>query len=242
MKKLRLDVLLRKKGTARSRNRAKRLIKQGKVIVNGDVITKPSTKVDKDIKISITEPLQYASRAGHKLEKALREFRVNPEGLIVLDVGTSTGGFVDCLLQNGAKKIYAVDVGKEQLLEHLRKNPKIVSMEQTDIRDVRELPEKVELATVDVSFISLTKVLPKVQELIKNRGDIVALIKPQFEVGPEYVGKGGLVKAEHQEKALEKIQSWTKQHPKLEVRNITESPLEGSKGGNREFLIHLRKI
>ncbi|MFW6143760.1 MAG: TlyA family RNA methyltransferase [Patescibacteria group bacterium] len=238
---MRLDTLLRKKAITRSRTRAKQLIKQGNVFVEGKRITKPSTEVAEGSEIKVTKPLRYASRAGQKLEKALREFNINPQGLKVLDVGSSTGGFVDCLLQNEAKKIYAVDVGKEQLLQKFRGNSKVVTKEQTDIRDVGKLPEKVELATVDVSFISLTKVLPKVQELIKNRGDIVALIKPQFEVGPENVGKGGLVKEEQQKKAVEKIRNWAQKNSKLEILGITESPIEGKKGGNREFLLHLRK-
>lgn len=241
MKKVRLDILLRKKGITRSRSRAKRLIEQGNVYVEGKVASKPSLEVAEDAKIRISEPLKYASRAGHKLEKALRSFEVDPKDLTVLDAGSSTGGFVDCLLQNAARKVYAVDVGKEQLLEHLRNDPRVVVMEQTDIRAIDSLPERPDLATVDVSFISLTQVLPKVLELLKSGGEIIALIKPQFEVGQEYIGKGGLVKEEHQNKAVEKVRSWAEENPKLEVQGITESPIEGKRSGNREFLIHLKK-
>jgi len=159
MEKERLDILLRKRKLVRSRSRAKALIERGYVTINGKIVKKPSEEVAINEKIEVTKTFKYVSRAGKKLEKALEVFHIKPEGKVVLDVGSSTGGFVDCLLQKGAKKVIAVDTGTDQLVTKLKTNPRVKVLEQTDIRKIDKLDETPELATIDVSFISLTKVL-----------------------------------------------------------------------------------
>ena len=183
---MRLDTLLTEKKLVRSRNLAVTLIKDSKVLVNGEIITKPAkdfTNPD-NLHIKILEQPKYVGRGGLKLEKALIEFKINPINLIALDVGSSTGGFTDCLLQNGAKKIYSVDVGTDQFDSKLKKDPRIILMEKTDIRNVKTLPEAPDLAVIDVSFISLKLILEKVKNLLKNNSKIIALVKPQFETSP----------------------------------------------------------
>lgn len=189
---MRLDILLTEKQLARSRSTAVLLIKEGKVIVDGKVIIKPSTEVYSDSVITITDMPPYVSRAGAKIAHALDYFKIDVEHLTAIDIGASTGGFTDCLLQRGIRKVYAVDVGTDQLDANLRNNDRVVVMEQTDIRKA-ELPELVDLAVIDVSFISLTHILQKTYELLKQKGVAVVLIKPQFEVGKDNVGKKGIV-------------------------------------------------
>lgn len=238
--KKRLDVLLVERGLVESRERGKRLIMAGEVLVDGRVFDKPGMRVagGADIRLSAKPP--YVSRGGRKLEAALDSFDVRVAGAVAADVGASTGGFTDCLLQRGASKVYAIDVGYGQLAWRLRQHPRVVVMERTNARYLASLPEPIDLATVDVSFISLELVLPRVVNWLKPAGDIIALIKPQFEAGREEVGKGGVVKDPQVHRAvLDKILAWALDHG-LAVRGLIASPLTGP-AGNVEFLAHLSK-
>ena len=194
MKKVRLDQLLVDKGLAASRERAKITIMEGGVFVDGQRVDKPGTAVDPEKRIELRgEPMPFVSRGGKKLEKALKVFPVDPAGALCIDCGASTGGFTDVLLQNGAKKVYAVDVGYGQLAWKLRTDERVVNMERTNLRYVTpdQIPERLDLAVMDVSFISIRLVLPAVRELLRPDGDVICLIKPQFEAGREHVGKEG---------------------------------------------------
>jgi len=193
--KQRLDARVKELYPELSKTQIQSFIMQGKVTIDDKVNTKPGTQVSQEAKIVLRykEP-KYVSRAGLKLEHALKEFKVDPEGLVVLDSGLSTGGFTDCLLQKGAQKVYGVDVGYGQAHEKIRQDPKVVVMERTNLRHLESLPEKVDLATLDLSFISLGKVIPAVKNLLKEDGALIALIKPQFEVERSDVGRGGIIK------------------------------------------------
>jgi len=215
----------------------------GKVFVQGQRIDKAGSMVFSDMEILIKgEDLPYVSRGGLKLEKALEEFMIDVKGMVVMDVGASTGGFTDCLLKKGAERVYAIDVGYGQLDWKLRRDKRVVVLEKRNIRYLKkeEIPEEIDLAVIDVSFISLTKVIPKVSEFLKNEGAIIALIKPQFEVAKGEVGKGGIVKnpEKHREVVL-KISEFA-DTLSLSVKGTIESPILGQKG-NREFLIYLVK-
>ena len=241
--KERLDKLLVARGLAESREKAQALILAGEVYVEGQRVDKAGTKVPQEARIEVRrEVLPYVSRGGLKLEHALKAFGLKVEGLVCADLGASTGGFTDCLLKHGAQKVYAVDVGRGQLHFRLREDPRVVVMEGINARYLKaeDLPEPVDLITIDVSFISLTKILPAAVKLLKPGGLIVALIKPQFEVGRGRVGKGGVVRdpALHQE-VIAKIKDFA-QELGLEVLGLTESPLLGP-AGNKEFLILLRR-
>lgn len=235
----RLDILLVERGLARSRTASAILIERGSVRVNDVVINKASRTVLIEAKIEVTEPLAFVSRAGEKLEHALITWDIPVNDLVVADIGASTGGFTDCLLKRGAKKVYAIDVGTDQLDASLRNDSRVVSIEQTDVRKV-QLPELVDFATIDVSFISLTHVLETAKNLLKNAGTIVALVKPQFEVGPGQVDKHGVVTDETKRKeTLEKIKSEAEKIG-LTVQSETTSPITGN-SGNVEYLLWLRK-
>jgi len=241
--KERLDKLLVKRGLSESREKAQALIMAGLVYVNGQRVDKAGTRVLLEAEIEVRgEACPYVSRGGLKLEHALKEFEVTVDGLVCADTGASTGGFTDCLLQHGAAKVYAIDVGHGQLHWRLRQDPRVVVMEGVNARYLKpeDLPEAVDLATIDVSFISLTKVLPAVVELVKPGGQIIALIKPQFEVGPREVGKGGVVRdpALHR-RVVEKIKNFAT-GLELTILGVTESPILGP-AGNKEFLIHLKR-
>ncbi len=236
----RIDKLLVDRGLVESREKAKALVMAGNVLVNGEVVSKPGAQVPVDACIELKEELPYVSRGGLKLERALEEFGINVEGKVCVDVGASTGGFTDCLLKKGAKRVYAIDVGYGQLHWKLRNHPKVVNMEKINIRHMpREaIPEEVDFVCVDVSFISLEKVLPKVKELLSKNGEAVCLIKPQFEVGPKKVGKGGVVrKEEYRMEAVEKVKGAAIRLG-FRVCGVIESPIRGTKG-NLEYLIHL---
>ncbi len=242
-KRERLDKLLVERGIVRSRERAKALIMEGKVIVDDVRVDKAGTKVSIDSPLRLKEDdIPYVSRGGIKLAYALDEFKVEVQDNTALDVGASTGGFTDCLLQRGARKVYAVDVGYGQLAWKLRQDDRVVNLERRNIRylDHGEIGEDIDLAVVDTSFISLTKVLPKVIELVKGGGGVTALIKPQFEVEKGEVGKGGIVKdpLKHQ-LVCDKIRAFARLHD-LSVLGLIESPILGA-GGNKEFLIYLIK-
>ncbi|MFQ5812651.1 MAG: TlyA family RNA methyltransferase [Anaerolineae bacterium] len=240
VKKKRLDVLLVERGLVESRERGKRLIMAGEVLVNGQVMDKPGMRVAGGADIRLRAKPPYVSRGGLKLEAALDSFAVQVAGAVAADVGASTGGFTDCLLQRGASRVYAIDVGYGQLTWRLRQHPRVVVMERVNVRYLESLPEPIDLATVDVSFISLELVLPSVMGWLEPAGDIIALIKPQFEAGRAEVGRGGVVKDPEVHRAvLGKILGWALDHG-LAVRGLIASPLKGP-AGNVEFLTHLSK-
>ncbi|MBU1110829.1 TlyA family RNA methyltransferase [Patescibacteria group bacterium] len=238
MSKIRADWLVSQNPKIRSRKMAADLIKSGKVKIGDKVVSKPSSSVAVGARVEIVALPKYVGRGGLKLEHALTEFAVDVADKIVLDVGSSVGGFTDCVLRHGAKKVYAVDVGTNQLSSKLRKHPKVVLYEQTDIRRLGVLPELIDAAVVDVSFISLTEVLPSIYKLLKPRGQIVALIKPQFEVESHKLNKRGVVKDEGSVMAVvSKIKSWAEGSGFL-VKGVCKSPIKGAEG-NVEFFIHL---
>lgn len=243
MKKERLDKLLVERGLVQSRERASALILAGKVVVEDHAVDKVGTRIpiDADIRLKGGD-IPYVSRGGLKLEKGLESFDIAVAGRVAIDVGASTGGFTDCLLQGGAVLVYAVDVGYGQLAWKLREDPRVVNLERTNIRDLTAgtLGAAPSLAVIDASFISLDKVLPATLPLLAPGGEVLALIKPQFEVGRGQVGKGGVVRdpAQHAE-VVEKVRE-SAAALGCRVLGVVESPLLGPKG-NREFLIHLQK-
>lgn len=241
--KERLDVLLVNKGLAQSREKAKAIIMSGIVYVDGQKEDKCGQNFDVTSTIEVKgHTLKYVSRGGLKLEKAMENFDVTPEGKVCMDVGSSTGGFTDCMLQNGAVKVYAVDVGHGQLDWKLRQDERVVVMEKTNIRYVepKDIADRIQFSSIDVSFISLTKVLGPVKELLTDDGQIVCLIKPQFEAGREKVGKKGVVrdKAVHLE-VIEKVIAFSISIG-FEIKNLEFSPVKGPEG-NIEYLLHLQK-
>lgn len=241
--KERLDVLLCSRGLAASREKAKAVIMAGLVYVNGQKEDKAGASFDAESDIEVRgNALPYVSRGGLKLEKAMKEFGLTLNGLVCMDVGASTGGFTDCMLQNGAVQVFAVDVGHGQLDWKLRNDPKVVCMERTNIRYVtpEDIGVAVGFASIDVSFISLTKVLGPVRELLTEQGQIVCLIKPQFEAGREKVGKKGVVrdKAVHRE-VIEAVMDHARSLG-FGLLHLTYSPIKGPEG-NIEYLLHLQK-
>ena len=235
--------MLVERGLVASREEGRSRILAGEVLVDDQPLAKAGSLVDSNALIRMKgKSLPYVSRGGVKLEKALQEFSIEVGDKVVLDVGASTGGFSDCLLAHGARRVYAVDVGYGQLDWKLRNDPRVVVLEKRNIRylEGEELSDPPQIATIDVSFISLRLVLPKVQKLLTPYGEIVAFIKPQFEVGKGKVGKGGVVRSgEEHRRVIEEIKE-AAVALKLEVRGVTESPLLGPKG-NREFFIYLIK-
>ena len=241
--KERLDVLLVKRALAESREKAKALIMTGNVFVNGQREDKAGSAFPGDVSIEIKgKPMKYVSRGGYKLEKAVELWQVPLEGKICMDVGSSTGGFTDCMLQNGAVKVYAIDVGTNQLAWKLRQDERVVSMEKTNIRYVtgEDVPESIGFSSIDVAFISLTKVLLPVRELLEERGQVVALVKPQFEAGREKVGKKGVVrdKKVHLE-VVERIMEYALEIG-FSVLDLSYSPIKGPEG-NIEYLLYLER-
>ncbi len=242
--KERLDKLLYNRGLAQSREHAKRLILAGLIIVNEQKIDKAGTLVPENVEIRILgQEHPYVGRGGVKLERALQEFRIDPTGKIAIDIGASTGGFTDCLLQHGAKKVYAVDVGYGQLAWKLVTDPRVINLERTNVRYLSpgDFPEQMDIATIDLSFISLTKILLPVSSLLKLQADIIALVKPQFEIGKGEVGKGGIVKStEKHQQVIQKISEYA-ESIRIAVKNVIESPIKGARG-NTEFLMHLKHV
>jgi 23S rRNA (cytidine1920-2'-O)/16S rRNA (cytidine1409-2'-O)-methyltransferase len=242
--KERLDKLVLERGLAESRERAKALIMAGQVVVNDHLADKAGLMVDLEAEIRLKgEPLPYVSRGGFKLAEALDLFSIDVTGLSAIDVGASTGGFTDCLLQRGARGVIAVDVGYGQLAWKLREDPRVVNLEKTNIRylEPESLPFLPDLAVIDASFISLDKVLPATLKLIKPDGEIVALIKPQFEVGRGQVGKGGVVRDEKKHAEVVAAVKSLAETLGLLVLGVCDSPILGPKG-NKEFLIRLKKV
>jgi len=237
---MRLDKLLIYRNLVESRQKAQALIMSGNVIVDGQVVIKPSKEFNEVSSITIKKTNRYVSRGGQKLEFALKSFKINPEGKICLDVGSSTGGFTDCLLQLGAKKVYCVDVGKGLLHWKLRNNTKVVIMEGYNFRYFNKnyLKEFPKLVTIDVSFISLKKILPSVKEVCVSSVDIIALVKPQFEIEKGGTKKGVVIDPEKRLSAVEKIITFAKEIG-FDHRSMIESPLKGPKG-NTEYFIWLR--
>ena len=238
MAKKRLDVLLVERELAETRQRAQALILAGEVQVNGNVVSKAGTPVVDDATITVRAPLKYVSRGGLKLAGAFDTFKIDPTNLVCVDIGASTGGFTDCLLQRGAVRVYAIDVGYGQLAWKLRNDPRVVVMDRINIRTFDKLPEPIDLATIDVSFISLTLVLPTAKRLLKSIGQAVALVKPQFEAGREQVGKGGIVRDARVHRAvLGKVAEYALANA-WSVRGICRSPISGA-DGNVEFFVWL---
>ena len=239
----RLDQELVSRKLVESRELGKRLILAGKVTVNGHVIDKASDKVRVDDEIKIKEAPKYVSRGGFKLEEALKIFSVNPSGLICLDIGSSTGGFTDCLLQHGAKKVHAYDAGTNQLSWKIRSDPRVLCREKLNCRYLtkNDIDDQIDLIVIDVSFISLTKILPAAYDVGSSNCSIVTLIKPQFELSRDEVSKGGIVKdPELHHKSVSKIINYATTELQLNHTGTTNSPITGS-GGNVEFLAHFIK-
>ena len=236
----RIDLLLVERGLATSRTRAQRLIMAGEVTVDDALVTKPGTRVLSEASIAVAERKPYASRAGVKLAAALDAFHIPVEGRVAADVGASTGGFTDCLLQRGASRVYAIDVGYGQLDWSLRQDPRVVVMERTNARYLQALPEAIDVSTVDVSFISLTLILPRVRDWLAAGGIVISLIKPQFEAGRRQVGKKGVVRDPQVHRdVLQRILAWAGENG-LPPYGLVRSPLTGP-AGNIEFLALLKK-
>ena len=241
--KERLDVLLVNRGLAPSREKAKTMIMEGNVFVNNNREDKAGSTFPDDCNIEIHgKTLQYVSRGGLKLEKAMKHFDITMDGKVCMDIGASTGGFTDCMLQNGATKVYSVDVGQGQLAWKLRNDERVVCMEQTNFRYVtpEDIPDALDFASVDVSFISLTKILIPARNLLKTGGQMVCLIKPQFEAGRGKVGKNGVVREPQiHEEVIRKIIDYADSIG-FEVLHLEYSPIKGPEG-NIEYLLHIRK-
>jgi 23S rRNA (cytidine1920-2'-O)/16S rRNA (cytidine1409-2'-O)-methyltransferase len=241
-KKERLDKLLVEHQVTATRAKARALILGGYVKVDSKIVDKAGAVVKPNSVVDVLEKSEFVSRGGEKLKFALDHFKLAVKEKVTIDVGASTGGFTDCLLQYGARKVYAIDVGYGQLAWQLRNDPRVIVMERMNARELRRelFEETPEIATIDVSFISLTLVLPPITEVLAERGDIVALIKPQFEAGREHVGKGGVIRdAVVHRQVIEKIETFA---PTIDLmsRGVIESPLLGP-AGNKEFFIHLVK-
>lgn len=243
MARIRLDLALVARGLCPSREQAKRLIMAGEVLLGDEVITKPGWLVRQDAALTVKQPPRFVSRGGLKLEGALEHFGIDVSGWVAMDVGASTGGFTDCLLQRGALRVYAFDVGTNQMVWKLRSDPRVVCRENFNVRHLQpaDVPEPIDLIVADVSFISLTLVLPGALAALKSGGQAVVLIKPQFELSREEVGRGGIVReaALHQ-KACAKILGFVEARPDLAWRGLIESPIQGT-DGNREFLAWFSK-
>jgi 23S rRNA (cytidine1920-2'-O)/16S rRNA (cytidine1409-2'-O)-methyltransferase len=244
MKKIRLDQLLVEKGLAESREKAKRLILAGQVLVDGHASPKPGHSLAPDQPIVLKEVARFVSRGGDKLEGAMEAFKLDLTGKVCLDIGSSTGGFTDCMLQHGATKVYAVDVGQGQLHWKLREDERVIVMERVNARylTAEDIPESAYFASIDTSFISLTKILPAVKELLAPGGEIVSLIKPQFEAGKEAVdkGRGVITDPAIHEEVIATVKAFGTEKLGLEWLGLSTSPLKGPKG-NVEFLAYWRK-
>jgi len=244
MARQRLDLMLVQRGLIPSREQAKRLIMAGEVLVGDELITKPGWLVRADAVLTVKEPPRFVSRGGLKMEGALEHYGIDVTGMVALDVGASTGGFTDCLLQRGVVKVYAFDVGTNQMVWKLRSDPRVVCRENFNVRHMQatDVPELVDIIVADVSFISLTLVLPGALQVLKPGGQAVVLVKPQFELSREEVGKGGIVREpELHVKACERIRQFVESQPDLEWRGLVESAIQGT-DGNREFLAWFVKV
>ncbi len=243
MARIRLDLALVQRGLCPSREQAKRLIMAGEVMLTDTVMSKPGWLVREDALITVKTPPRFVSRGGLKLEGALDHFGIDVTGLTGMDVGASTGGFTDCLLQRGVIKVYAFDVGTNQMVWKLRSDPRVICRENFNVRHLQptDVPETVDIIVADVSFISLTLVLPGALSVLKPGGQALVLVKPQFELSRDEIGKGGIVRepALH-EKACTRIRSFVENHNDLQWHGLTESSIQGT-DGNREFLAWFSK-
>ena len=241
MPKQRIDTLLVSRGLAESRTKAQALIMAGEVKVAGNPVTKPGTLVSEDAEISLLQPPPFVSRGGLKLDYALEQFQLDVSGKIAADIGASTGGFTDCLLKHGAPKVYAIDVGYGQLDYRLRQDKRVIVMEQVNARYPLSIPEKVDLATIDLSFISVEKVIPSVVAILKDEGYLVVLLKPQFEAKRKEVGKGGIIKDDAiHALVIGRFINWLTANG-FRLGGLVASPIFGA-SGNREFLVLLNKF
>ena len=243
MSRERLDILVVSRGLAESREKAQRLIRAGAVRVAGAVRTKPGEGVKSDVEIAVDPPQRFVSRGGEKLKEAFQRFSLRVEGRVCADLGASTGGFTDCLLQHGAARVYAVDVGRGQLHWKLRQDPRVIVMDDRNARHLRraDFPEPVRFVAIDVSFISLTKILPAAKDILEPGGEAVTLIKPQFEAGRTEVGRGGVVRDEAVRAAVvERVRAFGSAEVGLEWLGVCPSPIRGP-AGNVEFLAHWRR-
>ena len=239
MKKIRIDILMVENGLSESRSKAQRQIMAGEVRVDGNLVYKPSEKFLPGEDIKLSQKPRFVSRGGIKLLHAIEHFKIDCEGKICVDIGASTGGFTDCLLQNGAKKVYAIDVGYGQLHQKLRNDKRVVNWERTNIKNVEEFEEPVEIVTADASFISLEKILPVVRQwTFSSDAEIITLVKPQFEVGQIVAARGkGVIRDEEQrQKALDKVIAFAEMIG-YKFSGVTRSPITGPKG-NVEFLAY----
>lgn len=239
----RLDHLLVERGLAESREKAQRLIYAGSVRVNGQKVAKPGQRVASESRMEVETPARFVGRGGEKLEHAFDFFSLDVHNMVCLDVGASTGGFTDCMLQHGALKVYAVDVGRGQLHWNLRNDPRVVVMEKVNARYLRpeDFPEQPEFAAVDVSFISLTKILPAVNNILCSGAVVISLIKPQFEAGRKDVSRGGVVRdPELRSRIVDQIRLFGVNELGLEWMGVCESPVRGP-AGNVELLAHWKK-
>ena len=240
--KERLDKVIKQRRLIRSRSRAQRMIEAGRIKVNGLIVNRPGHPIDTDAEIEVLGYEPYVSRGGEKLEAALEQFRVDPKGRVCLDVGASTGGFTDCLLQHGAAKVYAIDVGHDQLHPTLRSDPRVVVREGLNARylEPKDIADPIDLIVVDVSFISLKLILPPLVEILARGGELILLVKPQFEVGKDALPPTGVVKdAALQARALNDVSRFIESETPWHVVEDMLSPIEGEKG-NIEFLVHAR--
>lgn len=237
MAKSRLDKYLLENTLVSSRSQANDLIKRSQVKVNGVVISKAGTLVGDTDKIEIIQERIYVNRAALKLVKAIEEFKLNFESKVVLDIGASTGGFTQVCLEAGASKCYCVDVGTNQLHSSLKTDSRVIEMSQTNIKDLTGLAEKIDRVVCDISFISITKFLEHITQFLNNDAELIILLKPQFEAGPERVGKGGIIKKSDREEIKLEVLAWL-ESKKFHLINICESPIIG-KDGNTEYLLHL---
>lgn len=235
----RIDKILVDKKILLTRSQARMLIEQGDVYCNGVKVKKAGQKVSIDDHFEIKERSLYVSRGAYKLEKALDEFEIDPKGLIVCDVGASTGGFTQVLLEKGAKKVYCIDVGRDQLSPLIKEDPRVINLEGTNIKVPLELDDKADLCVVDLSFISLKLVFKNIVDLLGENGLVVALVKPQFEAGKERIGKNGIVKDEIREQVFQEVLDWMQENH-FNVLKKTISPITG-KTGNTEYLILVTK-
>ncbi|MGM0471975.1 MAG: TlyA family RNA methyltransferase [Bacillota bacterium] len=243
MAKERLDKVVTNRGLFPSRSKAKRAIMAGMIIVDNELVDKAGTQVDEEAEIKIKgDPCPYVSRGGYKLEKCLEEFEIDLTNQVVIDIGASTGGFTDCALQNGAQQVYAVDVGYGQLAWKLRQDDRVVNHERTNARYLTSADFETEfaVATIDVAFISLTKILPAVVDLLAADGEILALIKPQFEAGPKQVNSNGVVKDSAVHKQVIKKVVKAGQEEGLSLVDLSFSPITGAQGHNIEYLSHFK--
>ena len=242
--KQRLDLLLVGRGLFESREKAQRAIMAGEVMVGEQVIDKAGTKVAEDAGVTVKAAERYVGRGGLKLEGALQAFGIQPEGMVCLDIGASTGGFTDCLLQHGAAKVYAIDVGHSQLAWKIRSDPRVVVREHLNARHLTadDIPEPIDLCVIDVSFISLTLILPPAMQLLRPDGVLIPLIKPQFELRREEVGRGGVVRdPELHQRAVSKIEGFVREELKRAWVGCVPSPIRGGEG-NQEFLACVRNV